>query len=82
LESEIAGTSLTKIKRAVFAALAVICWPHRMASTAVELGADGPALLSTLLSLGIEDAEQVVAVAPTTARFPIGPNVKITIQSK
>ena len=30
---------------------------------AVELGEEGPGLVSTLLSLGIEDAEQVVAVA-------------------
>jgi len=30
---------------------------------AMELGSDGPVLVSTLLALGIEDAEQVVAVA-------------------
>jgi hypothetical protein len=29
---------------------------------AIELGSDGPALVSALMSLGIEDAEQVVAV--------------------
>jgi hypothetical protein len=34
---------------------------------ATELGSDGPVLVSTLLSLGIEDAEQVVAVAAIPA---------------
>jgi len=37
---------------------------------AVELGAEGPALLSTLQSLGIEDAEQVVAVAAIPEGLP------------
>lgn len=32
-----------------------------------ELGSDGPVLVSILLSLGIEDAEQVVAVAAIPA---------------